>query len=184
MRWNCLFLPYVLFMSGCAKPPDAVSYMASVPVAASTPVPVKKAPALQVEILISEDIPAYKEVADELVKLLGTRGTISMLTASKLNNMKLINKLNTNEHSQFVSIGLNAAIASKYLKNRQLVFCQVYNYQDYALVSSKHKGVSMLPSLPQIFNTWRVLSPQTTNIGVISGPGMEDVIALAKARQA
>jgi hypothetical protein len=42
----------------------------------------------------------------------------------------------------------------------------------------------MLPSLPQIFNTWRVLSPQTTNIGVISGPGMEDVIALAKARQA
>jgi hypothetical protein len=175
MRWNCLFLPYVLFMSGCAKPPDAVSYMASVPVAASTPVPVKKAPALQVEILISEDIPAYKEVADELVKLLGTRGTISMLTASKLN---------TNEHRQFVSIGLNAAIASKYLKNRQLVFCQVYNYQDYALVSSKHKGVSMLPSLPQIFNTWRVLSPQTTNIGVISGPGMEDVIALAKARQA
>lgn len=135
---------------------------------------------MQVEILVSEDIPAYAEVAKELVKLLGKRSSINYLTPQRVSNLKIINKLNNKEHTQFVSIGLNAAIASKSLNNRQLIFCQVFNYQDYALITSRHKGVSMLPSLHQTFSTWRGLSPKTTDIGVISGPGMNDVLASAK----
>jgi ABC-type uncharacterized transport system substrate-binding protein len=180
MRGYWLILFVVLFVQGCAQSPSVVPNATPGPVAVSTHVPSRKAPAIQVEILVSEDTPAYTEVANELVKMLGTRGSIHILTASKLNNLRLIKKLNNNEHIQFVSIGLNAAIASKQLKNRQLVFCQVFNYQDYALLTSKHKGVSMLPSLAQTFNTWRSLSPHTTDIGVISGPGMDDVIAVAK----
>ena len=181
MRCYWIILLVVIFVQGCAQPASVVPSTTPEPVAVSTPVPIKKAPATQVEILVSEDIHAYTEVANELVKLLGSRGSIHILTANKFSNLKFINKLNISEHTQFVSIGLNAAIASKQLKNRQLVFCQVYNYQDYALITSRHKGVSMLPSLTQTFNTWRSLSPHTTDIGVISGPGMHDVIAAAKA---
>ncbi len=181
MRWYWIFLLVVFFVQGCARPPSTAPYTAPAPVTERTTVSGKKTHAIQVEILVSEDIPAYTEVANELVKLLGTRGTLRLLTANKLNNYKIISKINTSEPSQIVSIGLNAAIASKPLKNRQLVFCQVYNYQNYALITARHKGVSMLPSLPLTFSTWRGLSPGTTDIGVISGPGMDDVIASAKA---
>jgi ABC-type uncharacterized transport system substrate-binding protein len=79
-----------------------------------------------------------------------------------------------------VSIGLSASVAAKTLMDRQVVFCQVFNYQDYALLSARHKGVSMMPSMSKTFSAWQDLAPKTTAIGVVSGPGLEDMIQTAK----
>lgn len=141
----------------------------------------KKSAPVQVVILASEDIPAYAEVARALAKQLGGRGSIHYLTANQLENIKFVARFKNEEHTQIVSIGLNASVAAKTLTNRQVVFCQVYNYQDYGLLTPKHKGVSMLPSLEKTFSLWRALSPSATDIGVISGPGFEDVMQTAKA---
>jgi ABC-type uncharacterized transport system substrate-binding protein len=133
-----------------------------------------------VVILVSEDILAYSEVASALAKRLGKRGSVTNLGENQLGNIKMLAAYRNDENKQFVSIGLNAAIAAKSLINRQVVFCQVFNYQDYKLLTSRHKGVSMMPSMPRTFGAWKDLAPDISDIGVISGPGFEDIIQIAR----
>lgn len=135
----------------------------------------------EVVILVSENIPAYSNVAEILAKQLGRRGSIRFLNGNQFESIKMLAAYKNDENKQFVSIGLNASLAAKTLTDRQVVFCQVFNYKDYQLVTAKHKGVSMIPSMPKTFRTWRALAPNTTDIGVISGPGFEDMLQLAKA---
>ncbi len=130
---------------------------------------------------MSEDIPAYSKVAKALAKELGPRGSIQYLNGSPYENIKVLAAYKNDGNKQFVSIGLNASIAAKTLTHRQVVFCQVFNYPDYELLTSRHKGVSMMPSISKTFATWRELAPNITDIGVISGPGFEDMIQTARA---
>ena len=188
MRWRLMVTLAALTLQGCTQLQVEPS-MADPEQKPATPVtpPKKVLPPIKVVtltskvvILASEDIPAHSEVAQALAKQLGRRATIYYLTGSQLDNLKIVAKLKNEEHTQFVSIGLKAAIAAKTLKNKQVIFCQVFNHQDYALLSPRHKGVSMLPSLPKTFSTWRAISPAITDIGVISGPGFDDVIQTAR----
>lgn len=179
MRWLSTVFLFLFTLHGCSSFQKSAAVPVAEPVVQIATPPAKKILPPQVIILVSENIPAYSDVAKELASLLGQRGSTHFLTGNKLKDLKLINKLRNNEHTQFASIGLNASVVASTMKNRQIVFSQVYNYQDYALISSRHKGVSMLPSLNQTFNLWRTLSPKTTDIGVITGPGLEDVIESA-----
>jgi len=166
-------------LSACAKPPH--SDVAIPERKKITPVTApKKIQPPQVVILVSEDIPAYNGVAKSLGKLLGKRATVQFLSSNQLDNIKIIQDLKDDENIQIVSIGLNAANATRALADKQVIFCQVYNYQDYDLLSTRHKGVSMMPSFDKTFSTWRALSLNTIDIGVISGPGFDDVMQTAK----
>ena len=163
----------VLLLQGCAQPKQK-----ELPVANAAP---PKPASMQVIILVSEDIPAYSEVAKALAKQLGQRGSVRYLNGNQLENIKMLAAYRNDERTQLVSIGLNASVAAKTLVNRQVIFCQVFNYQDYELLTARHKGVSMMPSMSRTFSTWRALAPNITDIGVISGPGFEDMIQTAKA---
>lgn len=174
-----LVLCLLFALSACAVAPQADTPIAEPEVKLAAPAP-KKTPLPQITILVSEDIPAYSEVAKALAKHLGSRANIVYLTGSPLENIKLVTKLKDEERTQFVSIGLSASVAAKKLGSKQVVFCQVYNYQDYALLSHTHKGVSMLPSFNKTFASWRTLSPGLKRIGVISGPGFEEVMRTAR----
>ncbi len=179
MRWRVIAILASLPLHGCAQPPQSDVTIPEPKEAAPVHVAKKILPP-QVVILVSEDIPAYSGVANALSKLLGKRATVQYLSTSQLANIKTVSVLKDEEHTQIVSIGLNAAIAAKTLTNKQVVFCQVYNYQDYALLSPKHKGVSMMPSFGKTFSTWRMLSQNAIDIGVISGPGFDEVMQTAK----
>ena len=182
MHWRAVIALTFLALQGCAQPTQSTPPMPQPARRATPPVaPLKKLPPVPVAILVSENVPAYSDVANTLARQLGRRGTIHYLTGSPLENINAIAKLKDEDSIQIVSIGLKASVAAKSLTNKQVVFCQVYNYQDYALLSPKHKGVSMLPSLSKTFRTWRALSPATTDIGVISGPGFDDAIQMAQA---
>lgn len=174
MSWRFLVIFVILLLQACAKPVQEVA-----PATAEAAPPPPK-PAMQVVVLVSEDIPAYSDVAKALARQLGKRGTILYLGNKKLDNLKMVSAYNHDERKQIVSIGLGAAIAAKSLTNRQAVFCQVFNYQDYELLSARHKGVSMMPSLLKTFGAWRTLAPNISDIGVISGPGFDDLIQAAK----
>lgn len=150
------------------------------PAVSLTPPPPAPAPK-EVVILVSENIPAYSDVAKALSKKLGKRGSIRYLNGNPIENMRTLAAYRNDDNIQFVSIGLNASLAAKTLTSSQVVFCQVFNYQDYDLVTPMHKGVSMMPSMLKTFHTWRALAPKTTDIGIISGPGFEDMIQTAKA---
>jgi ABC-type uncharacterized transport system substrate-binding protein len=179
MRWRVIVILAFLSLYGCAQPPQsAVTIPEQKQIVPAHPA--KKLLPPQVVILVSEDTPAYSGVANALGKLLGKRATVQYLSASQLENIKTVAELRDAENTQIVSIGLNAAISAKTLTNKQVVFCQVYNYQDYALLSPRHKGVSMMPSFGKTFSTWRTLSLNAIDIGVISGPGFDEVMQTAK----
>jgi ABC-type uncharacterized transport system substrate-binding protein len=182
MHRHASVLLTLFILHGCAQQPKQNLLPATMPEVVVSPVVIKKAePPAQVVIFVSENIPAYAEVAKALAKQLGKKANIHYLTDSAFDNLRTVSQFKDEPNTQFVSIGLNAAIASNTLSNKQLVFCQVYNYQDYALISSKHKGVSMLPSLYKTFSIWRALSPTTKHIGIITGPGFEDVMQAANS---
>jgi ABC-type uncharacterized transport system substrate-binding protein len=172
MRWRLVIILLVLLLQGCS-----LLKQKELPKASAIP---QKHIEKQVVILVSEDIPAYSEVAKALAKQLGKRGSISYLGGDQLANIKSLAVYRNDENKQFVSIGLNAAVAAKSLTNRQVIFCQVFNYQEYDLLTSMHKGVSMMPSISKTFSIWKALAPNITDIGVISGPGFEDMIQTAK----
>jgi len=120
-------------------------------------------------------------VAKVLAKHLGERGSIRYLNGTQFENIKALAAYKDVEHKQFVSIGLSASVAAKSLTDRQVIFCQVFNYQDYGLLTAKHKGVSMMPSMSKTFSAWRALAPDITDIGIISGAGFEDMLQAAKS---
>ncbi|OYY44459.1 MAG: hypothetical protein B7Y56_08785 [Gallionellales bacterium 35-53-114] len=181
MRGRSLSILVFLVLHGCAQPPQDAKPMPANEQVATSASPPRKAPSpMQVVILASEDIPAYSTVANAIARQLGKRASIHYLTGSQLENIKAVAKLKNEENTQIVSVGLNASIAAKSLGNKQVIFCQVYNHQDYGLLTPRRKGVSMLPSIPKTFSAWRSLSPSVTDIGVISGPGFDDVIQTAR----
>ena len=175
MLWRLVTILLVLSVQGCVLPKQKELPRDKV---STSP---QKTSVKQVVILVSEDLPAYSDVAKALAKQLGKRGSVSYLGEDQLGNVKMLAAYRNDESKQFVSIGLNAAIAAKSLINRQVVFCQVFNYQEYDLLTSRHKGVSMMPPMSRTFSIWKALAPNITDIGVISGPGFEDMIQTAKA---
>lgn len=172
MYWRLTVIAMIGLLQGCAllehKEP---------PVAVVTP---RKPSPMEVVILVSEDNPAYTNVAKAIASKLGSRSSIRYMSGGQIQNIRMLAAYKNDKHKQFVSIGLNASIAAKTLTDSPVVFCQVFNYQDYELVSARHKGVSMIPSMPKTFSTWRALSPDITDVGVISGPDFEDVMQTAK----
>ena len=188
MRWSSLLPIMLLLLQGCAQlaqKDQPVPAAAPPEVPAVKPAPVQAAPVQvlpkEVVILVSGDSPTYSEVARILAKQLGQRGSIRHLNGNELENAKMLAEYKNDRRKQFVSIGLGASVAAKTLTESQVVFCQVFNYQDHALLSARHKGVSMMPSMSRTFDVWRGLAPNITSIGVISGPGFEDMIRTASA---
>ena len=182
MVWRFVVIFAILSLQGCVRtqPPQS-----PVVIPERKPAPparvAKKITPPHVVILVSEDIPAYSDVAKALVKLLGKRASVQMLSSSLMDNVKAISNLKNDDNLQVVSVGLNASIAAKTLTEYQVIFCQVFNFQDYALLSPNHKGVSMMTSFSKTFSTWRSLSINAIDIGVISGPGFEEVMQTAKS---
>jgi ABC-type uncharacterized transport system substrate-binding protein len=142
--------------------------------------PARKHVPSEVLILVSADVPAYSSVANELVSQLGRRASVLYLSGSQAENNRKAAAYRNDESKQFVSIGLRASIAANALTKRQVVFCQVFNYQEYGLISSMHKGVSMIPDMSRIFHAWREIAPDIRDIGLISGPHLDDMIQTAR----
>lgn len=174
--WRLTLIVVAVVLHGCVQP--AKKELPPPP----PPAPVvKRQPLPEVVILVSENTPAYTKVANLLARQLGKRGSIRYLTPSQMENLRILDAYKNDEHKQFVSVGLSASVAAKSLVNSQVVFCQVFNYQEYALFSPKHKGVSMIPSMSRTFAAWRAIAPATTDVGVITGPGLEDMMKVAAA---
>ncbi len=134
-----------------------------------------------VVVLVSEAIPAYQQVAAELEKRLSKRATVVYLSAEVKGRKQLSALLKKPEYQQFVAIGLAAAKEARLLAGGEdeLIFCQVFNYQGHNLVGPRAKGVGALPGTVAMFSTWSKMSPALKSVGVITGPGLDEMIAAA-----
>ena len=192
MHWRSIILVSGLaLLQSCAQPepkeppvveiaPPVIIVKPPVVEPVVEPPPVVVAPP-RVVILVSDRTTAYSEVAKALAKDLGERASIRYMKGNQARNIKMLSEYKAEERIQLVSIGLSASVAAKTLKDKQVIFCQVFNYHGHGLVSDKHKGVSMLPSISQTFKAWRALAPNTTDISIITGPGFDKMIKTAQA---
>jgi putative ABC transport system substrate-binding protein len=133
-----------------------------------------------VAILVSKDIPAYSQVSSELAKRLQQRHNMYWLNGDPVKNAEVIDRIQRSEHVQVVAIGLRAARAAQKLSGKQVIFCQVFNYQDYELVTPSMKGISVLPRPSEQFRIWKTLAPGLHRVAVITGPNLEPIVSQAR----
>jgi ABC-type uncharacterized transport system substrate-binding protein len=145
---------------------------------APEPMPAQLLPT--VAMLVSADIPAYMDVANELNRTLAERTTIYQLNRNVADSSKAINEIQRSDHEQVVAIGLVAARAARGLVGKQVIFCQVFNYADYDLVTDWMKGVSTLPRFSESFRVWKDLDPTLRRVAVLTGANQGHIVADAR----
>ena len=133
-------------------------------------------------ILLSDESPAFRRVAQEMASQAGKPIENFRLDGSVASQVETLRRLQRSTHSTVVAIGLPAARAARRLTDKQVVFCQVSSHEEESLMSPFVKGVSAIPPVREQFRAWRALNPKLRTVGVITGP--QQSALLTEARQA
>jgi len=141
---------------------------------------------LRTALLLSDDIPAFSAIAEAIVARIGDAPlSIHNLDSNPVNALRI--RAAAAEADRLIAVGLFAATVARQIEGKPLVFCQVFNYQDYELISASSKGVNMLPPFDLQLDAWLELAPDLERIGIILGPDQEPLIeeirAAVQARQ-
>ena len=176
---GCSGLPKLLEPAPVPEP-DATSDSPSVVVPAPTPAPppTPQPERSRIAILLSDDIPTYAAIADQVTQ----RGRQNDYKTLNLDRDPEISASTLAEIRQFdpdkiVAIGLLAAKAGQQFSDTPMVFCQVFNYQDHNLISPRTRGVKFLPPFSLQLEIWKELSPDLQRVGLIVGPNQEELVA-------
>lgn len=134
----------------------------------------------EADILLSSEITAYREVADELLKRIGPKHTrIYLLDDDPEDTASTLDEIQQSAYRHVVAIGLPAALAAKSLEHKYVVFCQVLSYQEPKLVGPHVSGVRMTPSLSAQLSAWKTICRPVGRLGMITGRGLEAFVAEA-----
>lgn len=169
-------------LAGCSMVEKLPVFGTSTPTPAprAEKVPPASSTLLPVTILLSDDLPAYSGIADELVKRLTEQPVIINLQGDTVSTAVTPELLRQTDKHRVVAIGPLAAQTAMRLTARQVVFCQVFNYRVHGLSKKHTRGVSFLPPMELQFRAWKKLDPGLQRVGVITGPGYEKLIEDAR----
>ena len=180
-----LVVALLMLLQACATtdsmPPETPVVVTPPQVVVQPPAPVvkvKPAPKVvePVAILLNESNPNSQQIADLLSAKLSTPTQLYYLPALPQQQVKVVEQLKQQAHSQVVAIGSNAALRAKSLSDTRVVFSQVFNYQGEGLIEAGFSGVSMVPSPEKLFSQWKLLTPNLTHIAIITGPNNQQQI--------
>ena len=185
--WPLSVLAFCQVLAACVStPPVIVSDPVPAPiVSAPTPEPVV-APPVRTAILISNDTPGYQVVANKIAQRLSEdEHRIFNLDGNPANGSRVLKKLAEFAPDQLIAVGLLAATTGRQMPELPMIFCRVFNYQDHDLISPTSAGVKLLPPFALQLQAWTTLAPDLKTIGIITGPGQDDLITeiTAAARQ-
>ena len=134
-----------------------------------------------VAIVLSNDIPAYQGVADELVKrLIDTDYSLHQLDGSFATAEAVFSDIDARATPYIVAIGFNAARLASQLSDSPVIFCQVFNFQRSDFHPDRVRGVSAIPPLALQLQAWKELDPTLKSVGAILGDGHDDLISAAQ----
>ena len=194
-RLSCVLLVVAGLLTGCALPP--VVPVVETPVATSPPAPVQPTPPepaptptpveppppatpLRTALLLSDDIPAFTAITEEIVARIGDVPlSIHNLDGNPANLPRI--RAEAAEADRLIAVGLFAASVAREIEGKPLVFCQVFNYQDHDLISASSKGVKLLPPFDLQLDEWLELAPDLTRVGIILGFGQEQLVEEIRA---
>jgi putative ABC transport system substrate-binding protein len=156
-----------------ARPPNGVQQPSAIQQAQPSPAPVRPR---RVAVVYAANVPAYASIAKALVDRFGKRARRILVSDDR--DPKL--KSEVRDYAQVIAVGVKAARAASELTGKELVFCHVFNYRDHGLADSYVRGVSMVPPADKIFAAWKELTPDLKRVGIITGPGHEELISAAR----
>jgi ABC-type uncharacterized transport system substrate-binding protein len=163
-----LFLLWAAFLAGCA-----VNYLDPNGKDA-------RSEGKDIVILQSDTSPAFVGVARALSDRWKGSITVLTLNGNAGINADALRRVQRPGDRVVVAVGLPAAQAVRKLSGIKAIFCQVFNYEDYDLVTPWMKGVSATPPLAQQFQVWKKIDPNLTRVAVITGPRLNALIAEAQ----
>ncbi len=132
-------------------------------------------------VLASDDKGAVAAATGALQAAYGARVTTYNLGGSRVRETDIVKAIKASPVQQVVAVGLLAAqVARQRLDEKQVVFCQVLNVEEFALVAPWMKGVSGIPSLTRQFAAWKALDPALRRIGLITGRHASYMVAEAQ----
>lgn len=133
-------------------------------------------------LLLSDDKPSVMGVAKAISAAYGEKVEIHNMLGSRRLENDIAQAIQNSGTRQVVAIGLLAAqLARQRLQSKQVVFCQVLNFEEFDLVTPSMKGVSGIPSLSAQFAAWKLLDPGLKRIGVITGKQAHYMVQEAEA---
>ena len=135
-------------------------------------------PKPRVAIVISDNSPAYQNIASALI-LQFDNPRVYSIADSSTDISATFDEINTTMPSAVVAIGLSAALVAERRSRVPVVFCQVFNVPTSMLLSDNVKGVSSIPPLGAQFGVWKQLDPALERVGTILGEGHDGLIAEA-----
>ena len=131
-----------------------------------------------VAIVISDQTPAYVEVASALESHL-TNHVVYDLSARGLPARDVFGQIATSQASAVVAIGLPAARAARRFATVPVVVGQVFNVTDGDLLADEVRAIAVLPPIDLQMAAWHELDPSVRNVGAILGAGHDALIAEA-----
>ncbi len=144
------------------------------------PPPPEEVAAEPVTILVSGSQPAYVDVADALLAEFEDASFFNLETNADppVTIMRQVNDAGT---SAVVAIGLRAARSAVAMADTPVVFSQVFNYSESALLADNARAVAAYAPLDKQLEEWTALDPELKRIGLIIGDGHDDLVTEARA---
>jgi len=177
-----------LTLSGCSIfVPEIESAVepeiAAVPTEVESPQPAKlplERPRMPpVAIVLTNSQPAFLDVANALTAQLDDIEVYD-LSANSQPPVSVLRAINDSDSGVVVAIGLRAAKSSVAMADAPVVFSQVFNYQDYGLLTANSRGVAALAPLDAQLVAWTNIDAGISRVGIIVGEGHDDLIAEAQ----
>ena len=203
-----LLLPsLVLCVAGCAQqplqpePPETVTPVETArvprlpveveaepaskrPVEPPAPLPdTRDLPTPKIAIVLSDRVPAFENVATELVRLLDDY-LLYDLADKSLAPAEVFDGMAELQAKLVIAIGLVASREAVLRSTVPVVFCQVFNITSSLDASVPVRGVASIPPLERQVAVWKQLDPGLEAIGAVLGPGHDALIAEAHAAAA
>ncbi len=177
-RW--LGLLSALMLAGCSGLPTPPDRAQPTPPKTTHTAPTPAKAAQHVVVLYAPNVPTYQTIADALVAHAPARIRAVAVHSPAQARSWLRDAATREQVDQVVAVGAVAARGVDGWYDKPVVFCQVFNYQDYGLTAVNRYGVNILPPPKIQFRAWRQLAPDAKRLGVVTGPGHGALIESAR----
>lgn len=166
------------------SPPPTVEQQPTIPVVKPPADPVVVEPALPtappaISVVLASRSPAFDDVAKALDAHFDDM-TVYNLADKSLPPIRAFRLINDSPTEVVVAIGLRAARSATAMSAVPVVFSQVFNYQDHALLSDKSRGIAAFAPMDAQLAAWKEAEPELASIGLIVGPGHDELLQEAE----
>ena len=133
-------------------------------------------------VLASDDKGAVAAATGALQGAYAGKVTVHNLGGTREREVQIVKAILGSSVQHVVAVGLLAAqVARQRLDEKQVVFCQVLNVEEFNLITPWMKGVSGIPSLHKQFAAWKLLDPGLRRVGLITGRHASYMVSEAQA---